>query len=273
MDYGLSTHLFVGQRLNPAVLHLIAAEGFHTVEIFAQRQHFDFRDPGQVSEISGWLRDHPLRIRSLHAPLYQGFHWGGDGSPAISLADLEKRRRIESMDEVRRAVEVAETIPFEYLVVHLGLSGETYSLEKFDAAFSSLEHLLIFAKQRGVKILLENIPNELSLPCRLVEFVQYTKMDELEFCLDIGHAHLTTGVLDAFKHLKGRIASTHVHDNRGGNDEHLFPFEGEVDWNPVVKEFRAGEKRFPVVFELRDYGGPNNLMKLRGVMDRFDKHP
>ena len=85
------------------------------------------------------------------------------------------------MDEVRRAIEVAEHIPFEYLILHMGLPGEEYSVEKFDLLFSSIEHLRLFARQRGVSILLENIPNQISLPYRLGKFLEYTKLSDVGF--------------------------------------------------------------------------------------------
>ena len=57
----------------------------------------------------------------------------------------------------------------------MGLPDEEYDLDKFDAVMTSLEHLKVFAKDRGVQLLLENIPNELGTPERLVEFLQYTR--------------------------------------------------------------------------------------------------
>ena len=271
MEYALSTHLFVAKKLTLRILDRIAAVGFPFIEVFAMRQHFDYQDANSVREIASWFSDHELRLRSLHAPLYQGFEWGRDGGSAISLADLDKRRRIESVDEVRRAIEVSDSIPFEFLILHLGIPGESYSLEKFDAAFSSIEYLRLFAKQLGVRILLENIPNELSTPPRLLQFLQYTKLPDVALCFDIGHAHLTTGVDKSFKILKDFIVSTHVHDNRGETDDHLFPFEGSIDWKRMVKHFQRASKQFPVLFELRDYGESEDpLARVRSVMAKFD---
>ena len=47
----------------------------------------------------------------------------------------------------------------------MGVSGEEFDERKVDAAFTSLEELTVFARQRGVEILLENIPNGFS-SCR-----------------------------------------------------------------------------------------------------------
>jgi hypothetical protein len=56
------------------------------------------------------------------------------------------------------------------------VSGEEFDLRKVDAAFSALEQLTVFARQRGVEILLENIPNELSSAERLLQFNELTHL-------------------------------------------------------------------------------------------------
>ncbi|MBI1941838.1 MAG: sugar phosphate isomerase/epimerase [Acidobacteria bacterium] len=271
MDFGLSTHLFVSERLSSHILDQVIAAGFRTIEIFAARQHFDYHDPNHVSDVAQWFKDHELALHSLHAPLFADFDWGRSGGPALSIAHLERRRRIDSMEEIKRAIEVAERIPFRFLILHLGLAGEEYDLQKFDAAMTSIEHLKIFAKERGVQILLENTPNELSTPERMVEFIQYSRLGDLKICFDTGHAHMTCGVRPAFEILKDRIASTHVHDNRREKDEHAFPFDGGIDWEQTVRDFRSVEGQFPILFELRNYGPElGSLARLREVIQRLD---
>jgi sugar phosphate isomerase/epimerase len=271
MEFALSTHLFIGQRLSSQVLDKILGFGIQKIEIFAARQHLNYHDPDHVGDLASWFRDHGLELLSLHAPLFADSDWGRSGGAAVSIAYTEKRRRIDSMDEIKRAVEVADQLPFRYLVLHMGLFGEAYGLEKFDAAFTSLEHLKIFAKERGVEIILENIPNELSTPERLVQFARYTHMDGLKFCFDTGHAHMGGGVHEAFETLKDRVVSTHVHDNQKEKDDHLLPFDGGIDWERTIQDFRSLDGRFPILFELRDYGPEkSSLPHLRAVMDRME---
>jgi sugar phosphate isomerase/epimerase len=54
-------------------------------------------------------------------------------------------------------------------------------------------------------------------------------------CLDLGHAHISSGVSDAVTALGKRIVSVHVHDNHGIKDEHLWPGEGTIDWPAAAK--------------------------------------
>ena len=59
---------------------------------------------------------------------------------------------------------------------------------------TSIEHLRAFAKPLGVRILLENIPNELSTPDRLVEMIHGAHFDDVGVCFDFGHAHMMGSV-------------------------------------------------------------------------------
>ncbi len=275
MERALSTHLFLGQRLTVAQLRQVEQAGIPQLEIFCARQHFDYTNQGQVREFAAWFQDHKLKLRSLHSPMYRDYEWGRSRShdhSGVNIAETERIRRIESEDEVKRALEVAETIPFQYLVQHMGVPDEEFSQKKFDAAYSSLETLSLFAKQRGVQILLENIPNDLSTPARLRQFIDYTHLTDLGICFDTGHAHMMGGVEDAFDSLQGLVVSTHVHDNRGDSDDHLFPFQGTIDWETTLRSFAGAANDFPLQLELRDYGDfPNPLEKALETFERLEE--
>ena len=87
-----------------------------------------------------------------------------------------KSKRLDMVDEIKRALEIAETVPFRYLIQHLGVAGEEYDERKIDYAFSALEEINLFARQRGVEVLLENTPNELSSAERLSMFLDVTHL-------------------------------------------------------------------------------------------------
>jgi sugar phosphate isomerase/epimerase len=271
MNFALSTHLFVNDRLSSHILDGILNAGFHQIEIFAALQHLDYHDVNHVRDVAGWFRDHEVQLFSLHAPIYNDDEWGRHGGMPVSIAYLERRKRIDSMEEIKRAIQVAELLPFRHLILHLGLPREEFNLDKFDAAFTSLEHLNIYAKERGVSILLENIPNELTTPERLIRFLEYTHMG-LKICFDTGHAHMTCGVGQAFEVLKEHIVSTHVHDNQREKDEHLVPFEGGIDWEQAARRLRGLDGRVPIMFELRNFGPAAACFeKLHAIMKRMEE--
>jgi len=275
MDHVLSTHVFVGHRLTGAMLQRIQQAGIPEVEVFCARQHLDYRDKAQVAELGHWFRDSDLKLRSLHSPMYTDEIWGRSGPHSvITITETVKSKRLGMVDEIKRALEIAEVIPFRYLIQHIGVGGEEFDLRKFDAAFAALEELNLFARQRGVEILLENIPNELSSAERLLLFEELTHIG-LNYVFDTGHANMNEGVEAAFRLMKPRIRSTHLHDNDGKADQHLFPLESEggtVDWKQTMGLFREQASQFPLVLELKERPDITNPMEtILRIFDRLEK--
>ena len=272
MNHALSTHLWSNHRLTASLLAKIQQAGIPEVEIFCARQHLDYRDRAQIAELGHWFRDSELKLRSLHSPIYTDDIWGRSGPHAvIGITHPVKSVRMPMVEEIKRAIEIAELIPFRYLIQHIGVSGEEFDMRKFDAAFTALEELRVFARQLDVEILLENIPNELSTPARLREFQDLTHIG-LNYVFDTGHAHMCGGVEAAFRLMKDRIRSTHIHDNNGSADEHLFPFSGGIDWKSVMPLLRGCGDQFPLLLELKerpDLASP--LDEVRRVFDRLEE--
>jgi len=226
----LSTHLFLQHRLHPGLLEVAQRAEVAGVEIFAARHHFDYTNNEEVQELAGWFRSNPLKPYSIHAPLYPDLESGRAGAPGINLIHTEKSRRIMAMDEMKRALETAERIPFETMIVHLGERVDPWSTETLEHAWTALEHLGAFARPLGVKILVENLLNEATLPEHLNSILTIGHLDGISVCLDTGHAHITVGVQQAIATLGNRIVNVHVHDNHGEKDEHLWPGMGSIDW-------------------------------------------
>lgn len=263
MKHVLSTHLFVNHRLTSALLGKIQHAGIPAVEIFCARQHLDYRDKAQIAELGHWFRDSDLKLHSLHSPMYTDEIWGRSGPHAvITITEPVKGTRLRMVDEIKRALEIAETIPFRYLIQHMGVGGEEFDLRKIDFAWSALEELNLFARGRGVEILLENIPNELSSAEKLLTFEELTHVG-MNYVFDTGHANIGAGVEHEFNLMKERIRSTHVHDNNGADDSHLFPLVAEggtIDWKGTMELLRSHEDQYPLVLELKDHGGNSHLL-------------
>ncbi len=272
MIHFLSTHLFVNHRLTVALLSRIQQAGINGVEIFCASQHLDYRDKAQITELGHWFRDSGLELHSLHSPMYNDTIWGRSGPHAVvTITEPVKSKRLPMVEEIKRALEIAEIIPFKYLIQHIGVSGEEYDMHKVDAAFSALEELSLFAHARGVEVLLENIPNELSSAERLLHFEELTHVG-LNYCLDTGHANMKEGVAAAFELMKNKIRSTHDHDNNGKDYVHLFPLHhegGTVDWKAAMGLLRSRENQYPLLLELKEK--PDIANPLEVVLEVFDK--
>lgn len=154
------------------------------------------------------------------------------------------------MDEIKRALEIAEQIPFRFLIQHIGVAGDEFDDRKLDSAMTSVEHLRAFAKPLGVRLLLENIPNELTTPEQLLLFLRTTHFDDVGICFDFGHAHLAGDLSAAFEQLRDYIHSTHVHDNARDLDMHRWPGDGTIDWKQAIELLRAAPNVPPLLLEV-----------------------
>lgn len=258
------------ERLHPGLMDQLASGGAEAIEIFAARGHFNYVDRQHVREIGNWFRSTGVGFHSIHSPMHVDDEWGRTGAPAVNIASVEKRHRIAAMDEIKRAIEVAEHVPFRFLVQHVGVGGEEADDHKLEAAISSLEHLHAFAKPLGVQLLVENIPNGLSTPEQLVELLHAGRFSDIGVCFDVGHAHMVPGIQPAFDVLKDRILSTHVHDNHREHDEHLWPGEGGIDWAEAMSLLRSAPNVPALLLEIEWPEGQKVSEKMTASYDRLE---
>src|SRR5579859_954832 len=209
----MSSHVYIKRRLHPGLLDTMVRGGAQALEIFAARGHFNYHDKEHVKEVGSWFKSEKVEFHSMHAPIYMDNNFHSGGQP-VSIVDPDKRMRIDAMDEIKRAIEVAEYVPFRFLIQHIGKTNEYDDPRKFENALSGIEHLRAFARPLGVSLLLENIPNDLSTPEKLKELIRLLRYEDLGVCLDVGHAHMMSSVHQAYNVLEGRIRSTHIHDNK-----------------------------------------------------------
>jgi sugar phosphate isomerase/epimerase len=234
--FGISTHLVHEQALTRDALAAIADHGFEAIELFATRSHFDYHDAAAIDALAGWLAETRLRLHSMHAPIVEALRHGQWVSPFSNASSDETRRRA-AVAETGTALGVARRIPFDYLVLHLGVpdANASPSDNSASAARRSVEQIAELARPLGVRVALELIPNALSGAAELSAFIEDTLEDfDIGACLDYGHGHLGGDLGDAIETLSGHIWTTHVHDNNGQRDEHLMPFAGSIDWDAAM---------------------------------------
>ncbi len=259
---GLSTHVFLQQRLHPGLLDAMRQGGtpdrIQVIEIFAARHHFDYTDRSVVREIASWFNGNGVAA-TLHQPLFTDSHWSRHVAPTVNLIDVEKSRRIDAMDEVKRAIEAAEQIPFTSVTLHLGQKDDTWSPRSLEHSLTAIEHLKAFAHPLGVKILLQNLQNEITTPEHLLEIVKVGHFDTVNVALDLAHAYLAAptdngqpnaGIDAAFELLGARVGQVKLHDNHGQKDEHLWPGSGTIDWANVARHLARLKPQTAAILEI-----------------------
>ena len=125
MQRTLSTYLFISKKLTRELLNQVRGAGFGAVEIFGTRSHFDYASKDEVRSIRQALSDNQLQLTSLHAPTSRDLSVNREGGAPLSVTEVERVRRIEAMDELKRVIDVAEDLSFARLILHMGGSRET----------------------------------------------------------------------------------------------------------------------------------------------------
>lgn len=262
--FGISTHLFHESRLTREHLADIAGHGFEAVEVFATRAHFDYHNPRAAAELAEWLSDLGLSFHSMHAPIVEALR-GGKWVGAFSIAAGDETRRKTAIAEVAATLKIVETIPFQYLVLHLGIPDGQQTPgpdNQRDAARRSIEEIAALASAVNVRVALEVMPNALSSAAAICHLIE----DELEgldvgICLDYGHANLMGDLSDAVETVSGHLWTTHVHDNDGRTDDHRVPFAGRIDWDAAMMETQKIGYDGVLMFEVADTGDPIEVLK------------
>lgn len=275
MHFGISTHLYHDRRLEREHLTQVAAYGFEAVELFATRSHFDYHDAAAVGQLAQWLGETGLRLHGVHAPIMEKFGKGDVWGPALSNAIQDQAKRDTAVREAGAALLIAKQIPFDVLVVHLGTpAGKSSPGDNArTAAVRSAQEICRLAEPLGVRVALEIIPNPLSDATSLVAMLDRDIEEKhAGICLDFGHAHLMGDVVDAIETAAEHVITTHVHDNRRRDDDHLVPYLGNIDWEMALVAMQKIGYDGTYLFELAGNDSPARVLEeARRARQRFER--
>ncbi len=241
MQFGISTQIHRGQPVTVDLLESIRKAGYTQFELFCNRPHLDFHNRTLLRSIGRWFHENALPPASLHLPFIE--HVGKTQKIWISVLEPERRQREAALDEIKRSLELEDYVRLSYVVIHLGNPNDKFTPVAFEYAYAAISQIRAFA---GVDVMVENIPNEISTLERIEEFKTVSQIPDLGICYDTGHGHLQ-GITSGFENIR----TTHVHDNNGEKDEHLWPFEGTLNWPVLVEKLVVANYKGPFLFEAR----------------------
>src|SRR5438094_9259808 len=96
----ISTHVYLKERLHPGLLDGLVRGGAQAIEIFAERQHFDYANRKQhVREIADWFRTSRVPLHSAHSPMHSDYEFGRRVALAPIVASTVRAQRVAAMDE------------------------------------------------------------------------------------------------------------------------------------------------------------------------------
>ena len=150
----------------------------------------------------------------------------------LPLASPFEEVRVGAVAELLRCVDVFGVVGAKWMNIHpdriAPMHDRAFCIEQ---NLRSLHELLPRAQQRGVGLMIENLPGQFNNVGQIGELLD--AMPQLGLHLDIGHCNLLSPYNTAEELIRtygSRIRHVHLHDNNGGAaDLHLPLGAGDID--------------------------------------------
>ena len=162
------------------------------------------------------------------------------------LWSIVKPEELEAFSKkMYRAIDAVKIVGADFAVAHpyaVTVSAKNYSRKaQHEQVIKQLSPFVEYANRVGVNIVVENM----RVTPSFYEAHRYCQFpdelcdvaDELGVgvCWDFGHANVS-GVRqsEGLAYVGKRLKVLHVNDNNAFEDEHIFPFTGNVDWKDAM---------------------------------------
>lgn len=187
--------------------------GFDSVAFYCNGQSND-----EIRCQVNYARSIGLNVSYFHGPLKNNSSiWGKECE--------------EYMNQLINYINLAGELGIKYFVMHPS-GKECIKFSKI--GLKNYTKLLQLCKKLNVILLVEN----LRMVDSMIFLLEKIRSPYFRVCLDFGHANVWGySPLDLIKKYKSKICGVHIHDNDGeiGNDQHLIPFQGKINWSECIK--------------------------------------
>ena len=186
-----------------------------------------------------------LEFNQAHAPCHDGV-W------------VENFSNEEKLKYIDRAIMACAKLGIKQMVYHPILFGDDWETVNRNV----FSHVAETSSKYGVGVALENLfvtkPCPLAKIDCLINFADSFNDDNVGICWDTGHGNYTQG-LDEFKEyadqyamitkIGKRLKATHIHDNNSLGDDHISPFEGNINWKDVLRALNDINYKYSFTYE------------------------
>jgi len=200
---------------------------------YGVKHTFVTSDHPELDAVIDSLNSHDIVCDTLHAPY--------DLINDMWSTDTQKGET--ALSQLLSGVDNCAKHGVPIIIVHLS-SGKPMP-EINDVGEERFVRLFNYAKEKGVTVAIENQ--------RFLEIFSYiVDKYDVSFCWDCGHEYgFSKGI--RFMELYGdRCVALHIHDNRCGidTDDHMIPFDGNIDFNVVAANLASKNYRGTLMLEL-----------------------
>jgi sugar phosphate isomerase/epimerase len=270
MNFGFSTLFFVKKHILD-ILDDIVSSGIRVIELSYEIPHALDMDNVFLSKVH-MLKEKGVEF-AMHAPFFE-----------INLGSFFNDIREISREKIRLSLDLAHRIGCDPVVVH---PGYTFLMDKLkgiedktrEAFIEDLKNLAIYAKERNLRIALENVHMPFFFFYELRDFKElYEIIPDIGIALDIGHAYITKcskgekdpeGAIIEDLRVTGieNVFHVHIHNNTGKRDDHHF-MNGNMDMKRILRSLKEAGYGGKVIIEssdMEEYGITPVLKKLKDI--------
>jgi sugar phosphate isomerase/epimerase len=240
IPYGIWTD-FYGDLDPEAALRHLAGVGWREVELATEHMEAMLTDANPQS-----------RLKSLRK-VAQGegvTMWQAHLLLGLDLASADPTQYAENLDTARRWLDGFQALGIPNIVIHPGGRFQgAYSNADWQrvrelnySAFRSLsEHIAGTPLRLCIENLMDGARRRFGAQItELLDVIEQVGSDQMGICLDTGHARVQNlDVPAAVRQCGSLLWATHIADNDGSGDQHLFPYgiRGGLDWTDIVPAF------------------------------------
>ena len=229
-EVGISTYLYHDADLFKG-LERLNSLGYRFIEINPLGSSYLCSTQG-AAEVAKYADSLGLRVNSIHL-----------GSCPHDIGSSDPKERQQGMEWIERNSDLLQALQPKYLGIHRpGLWEDLSDPEHFEKvigwSIESVTRIAKFSQERGLKLELETSGGYGDVTA-IRRIVAPFPREEVGILVDTGHCWRsrrgTGDPAHKIREADDRLFGVHIHDNHRGEDEHLVPGEGTIDWPSVLK--------------------------------------
>lgn len=230
---------------------MIRAAGFTSVMLWWGGE-FD-QSPGEYLTHPSLARTYGLTVENAHLPYIMANElWTGGSFEKLLLDGLQNCSKYD--------------VPVLVAHVSEGVSPPEPTQRGLDTLLRAAE----LCERLNIRLALENVRQSRHLDYALA----HVDSKMVGFCYDIGHSRVVYGREHVLlKRYADRLMALHLHDNDGTGDQHLLPFDGDVDWESfaLILSRTAYGGTLALEVDLQDWQNPDRRPAEAYLADAYQR--
>ncbi len=231
------------------------ASRFPFVTHLEMRGEYPFLFPGMTSKDTLLYYKKMLKKSGLKSTIHPTFY-------DINMATLNPYLRKANIDCAKQFIDYGEILESEVVVFHCGKVSEDTLFSKElgicekaeDGLCESLREIGDYARRKGIKIGLENLPPSADGPLIVkpedhIRILNKINHPQVGAVFDFAHAFLNgLNLYNYLQEISSYLVGIHAHNNHGKKDEHLGLENGKIDYTRILT--LPDIKNVPFIMEL-----------------------